>query len=383
MDIFRFTNPTNPLKMESGRLINGLKSKMWIERYDLAGEFKLVADASLGLRKLLPIGSFISHVDTPEIMVVENHEITEVKDQNSEIVITGRGFESIFEQRVIGADGSPVTYLKQFEFSHPVDPDYLHNQIVRIIREQTMPWFLYDDNNTLSYLGILTQIPDGGEMVARDIKQQELYAMVKELLMSGNLGIKVVRPGPSSPFLLPPGSPGTPPDSSYTAVMIHKGVDRSNSIIFSTDTGEIESADYLWSNKSLKNAILLVGKWLNTAIVPTEVEYARRWTILDVSDIDQGYTHDDIATNITLYNQIEADMQQRGRDALARQNDVALTKAEVSQNTRKAAYRKDFDLGDIITVNGDYNESSKMRVTEYVEIEDENGMSGHPTLTVL
>jgi hypothetical protein len=60
-----------------------------------------------------------------------------------------------------------------------------------------------------------------------------------------------------------------------------------------------------------------------------------------------------------------------------------LTKAEVSKDTNQGAYRTDFNVGDIITVHGDYNETSVMRISEYVEIEDENGRTGYPTLTML
>ncbi|MET0787162.1 MAG: hypothetical protein ABWY25_10690, partial [Paenisporosarcina sp.] len=101
MDIFRFANPTNKTKMEQGILINGLKSKMWIERYRDAGEFTLTAGADFNVKSQLPIGSFISHTNTSEIMVVENHEIKDNRDRESEIVITGRSFETILESRIV------------------------------------------------------------------------------------------------------------------------------------------------------------------------------------------------------------------------------------------------------------------------------------------
>ncbi len=42
MDIFKFINPVHPTKLDQGQLINGLKSKLWIERYrDVSNEFEL------------------------------------------------------------------------------------------------------------------------------------------------------------------------------------------------------------------------------------------------------------------------------------------------------------------------------------------------------
>lgn len=369
MDIFRFENPIAPMLMQRGMIINGLTSKMWIERYALAGEFTLKAPASLGLRSLLPIGSFVSHVDTTEIMIVENHEINDKVGQESEIVVTGRGLETEFEQRIVGSNKAFPTSGATNEYALAVG--YIHDQIVSLINNHILAADLVDSNNALPYVSVLTNVAAGGEDVARSLKRGDLYSAVQSLLTVGGLGIKVIRPGPWSP--LAGGSPNT-------AILIHKGVDRSGEIIFSADTGEISSADYLWSNKKLKNAAMVVGRWVETAVVPGDIQYGRRWMLIDASDIDQNYAAAPIGVDLT--NVVES-MQQRGADILATQNNVALTKAEVAHNTNKAAYRKDFDVGDLITVNGSYNESSTMQISEYVEIEDETGGSGYPTLTVL
>ncbi len=42
---------------------------------------------------------------------------------------------------------------------------------------------------------------------------------------------------------------------------------------------------------------------------------------------------------------------------------------------------KTYDVGDIITVDGEYNATTTMRISEYVEIEDETGDSGYPTFS--
>ena len=67
----------------------------------------------------------------------------------------------------------------------------------------------------------------------------------------------------------------------------------------------------------------------------------------------------------------------------AAQKNIALTKAEVARNAANARYRVDFNVGDLIRVHGNYNEAASMRVSEYVEIEDGNGKSGYPTLTMV
>lgn len=354
--------------MEQGFIINGLKSKMWIERYAQAGEFTFVAKVSTGLRDLLPVGSFVSHVDTTEIMIVENHEINDVKGQDSEITVTGRGFETLGEQRIVGSNKAFPTSGATNEYS--LAANYLGDQIVTLISQHILAANLVDVNDALPYVSIVNQVAAGGESIDRSLKKGTLYERMLELLGVQGLGVKVVRPGPWSPG-------GASPN---TYILIHAGVDRTDSIVISADTGEIESADYLWSNKHSKNAALISSRWVETSVVPAETGLARRWMLVDASDVDQTLSAAPVSPEL---DDIVAVLQQRGQEALARQYDVAMTKAEVSRNTGKVAYRKDFDVGDFITLSGSYNESSFAQISEYVEIEDENGGSGYPTLTVV
>jgi hypothetical protein len=217
----------------------------------------------------------------------------------------------------------------------------------------------------------MTDITGPGTSVARTIPKGDLHKRLLELLEVDQLGLKIIRPGSWSPLGLA---------SPNLVVLIHEGVDRTSEVIYSYDTGEIESAAYLWSNKKLKNAAFISGRWVQTFISTPDVGYDRRILYVEASDIDQAFTTAPAGGDLTA---VVAAMQQRGIDELSAFNEVALTKAEVSKDTNKVAYREDFNVGDLITIHGDYNEISAMRVSEYVEIEDETGSSGYPTLTLL
>jgi hypothetical protein len=369
VDFFRFLNPTDPMKMEQGILIPHLKSKMWIERYDQAGEFTFVADVKSGVRDLLPIGSFVSHVDTPEIMIVENHEISDKKDTDAEITISGRGFESDFESRIVGSNKVFPTSGAASEYI--LDAGYLADQIVTLISNHILAVNLVDDDDALPFVSIVNQVVAAGEQVVRSIKRGTLYERLQELLAVQLLGTKIIRPGVTSPL------GGASPN---TALVIHKGVDRTAQIVISEDTGEITSADYLWSSKKRKNAALITGRWVETRVVGPETNKDRLWMTVDASDIDQNFETEPVGADLAA---IVAAMEQRGREALSAQNDVALTKVDVSKNSNNAAYRTDFNVGDLITVLGSYNSSTTMRISEYVEIEDQTGAQSGPTLSLL
>lgn len=353
--------------MSAGEIINGLTSKMWVERYAQDGEFKFTAPASSGMRNLLPTGSFISHVDSTEIMIVENHEINDDQGKETELIISGRGYETFFEQRIVGSNKTFPTSGTIEEYV--LDPEYTWNQLVLLIGDHVIASGLIDDDDAIPYLEIMTDVEGVSVSESRVIKRGTLYSRMLELLQVDDLGVNVVRPGIWSPL---------GPNAEEVAFVIHAGVDRSSQIMFSYDTGEIESADYLWSNKLYKNAAYISGKWVETVLKFAEAEYDRRMMQVDASDIDNAYETAPVGAELDA---VVAQMQQRGLEALAAQNEIALTKAEVSKETNQSAYRKDFNVGDLITVQGDYNETSTMRISEYVEIEDENGRLGYPTLT--
>lgn len=367
MDIFKLSNPTSATLMEQGIFINDIKSIMWIERYRDAGEFKLVVPADSKVRTQLTIGSFITHVNTPEVMVVENHEISDDRSKEAELVITGRSFETILDNRIVGSNksfpvvGTPVDYA--------LTGDYIFNQAVSLVYNHIDASPLLNDNDAIPYTGVTTTVTSPGISIPRTVKRGSLYTRLLELIDIENYGIKIARPGPWSPFA------GT----NFIYIIIHKGADNTNSVVFSYDAGEIERADYLWSNKKLKNASFVVTKWTQVFAFHSEVGYQRRVMYVEATDIDDAYTT--APTGGALSSVLTA-ASQRGIEAYQAQNDISFTKAEASKEATKYIYRKDYNVGDLVTVRGDYNDVSKMRVSEFVEIEDETGETGYPTLTL-
>lgn len=370
MDVFRFINPTSPTKMEQGEIINGLKSKMWVERYRYAGEFRFTGAASSGIREQLPLGSFVSHTDTEEIMVVENHEIQDVKGEVPQIIVSGRGFETILESRVVGSN----KYFPSFPVTdHVLAADFSWNQAKLLVEQHIYLANLVDPFDQIPYVEIANEVSGTSVSAERSIQRGDLYTRVIEILEVDNLGIKVIRPGPLSPL-------GA--SSPNVCLMIHVGEDRTDKIVFSYDTGEIESSDYLWSRKHDRNSALVSGRFVEVRVDDlSATEYNRRTMFVDAADIDEMYT--DVPTDPTELNAIYVKMEQRGMEYLASQRSIALTKTEVSQDHVTVAYRTDFNVGDLITVSGAYEEvTSTRRISEFVEIEDETGRKAYPTLTM-
>lgn len=371
MDIFKFINPAHPTRLDQGFLINGLKSKMWIERYRDPGEFEFTADVETMVHRLLPVGTLISHTESSEVMIVENHEISEDKLSPTEVKITGRSFETFLENRVVGSNKKwPSNDLAELEYMLPAD--YTWNQILRMVRNHIYLNRVVDIADAVPNVMVHSTVTGtNGEFEERIIKRGTLYSRMIELMNLDNLGIKTIRPGLRSPLGM--GDPNQ-------VLLIYRGQDLSSQLTFTHQTGEIDNADYLWSNKGVKNCALITGRWLETVVKGPLSQYDRRWMHVDASDIDSIFNAPPTGADRTL---ALAAMRARGRLALAGQRQIAFIKAETGTNSMVFNYREHYDVGDIVTVDVPYSETAKMRISEYVEIEDETGQSGYPTLSVM
>jgi hypothetical protein len=368
MDFIAFkTHILGPTSLESAVPIDGFDSVMWIERYREPGEFKFTAPLASDLRSKLPLGTLVSHTNTMELMFVESHTINEESDTGPQLEISGRSFDAFLENRVVSLirdwtsnpDGVPNIELA-FDYSWEHAKTLINNMLA-------------DDEDLPDMLAI-TDMSGAGpwtDPVARVISRGYLSERVRELLGIDDLGLRMVR---KNPYYTTPGDPNN------TLFIIHNGKDRRDSVIFSPKKGDIESSEQLWTNKTLKNVALVSGRWLETRVVlGSPTGYDRRAMFVDASDIDQGY--ETAPTGIDK-DAILAAMVARGQMLLAAQRQFMLTRADTSAKI-KYQYRRDYGIGDIVTVQSNYGDVMYMRIIEFTEIQDENGQSSHPTLGVL
>lgn len=382
MDIFKFmTSPSTPTLLDGGGvLINGLLTKEWVERYRPAGSVTLTSRADLGVKDLLPEGSLIGLVGSETVMMVEDHHLSD--DGEAIVTTTGRSIDAvIMEQRIVtnndpvGATSGPGVVGLQYDS----DPQWLSwiqakSLIIRHITDESGSWPTINPYDVVPYIEVIDDVgmdPDDGTREARQLSRSYLYGEVIKLLEVDNIGIRVVRPGVWSPAA----------DPANLVFLIHDGVDRRNEVTINYESGELENAEYLWSIQPHKVVARVVGKWLEVLVGNTTAAGLNRRTLLvDGKDIDEAQT---VFPTGTARDWIVAAMQARGRAELAKAKRIALADINLSKSNRTHVFGRDYGLGDIITVRGNYQESKVMRVDEFVKMEDENGEVSYPTLVDL
>jgi hypothetical protein len=361
MDIFKYNTITSPTSLDQAEFLNNLKSVMWVERYKEPGEFSIEADLSSGIMGQLPLGTLISHTNTLEVMIVENHEIKEKKSEDPTIVVSGRTFFSFLENRIVGTDSvrasttiSPYILVAQ----------QIQWQIRDLIKDH-IGSLAATANDRLDDVDTIVEFYTAffsGDSVARTIKPGTVMNAVIDLLNVYDMGIKTIRKNPFG-------------DGTWimTYLLIYKGAPRQNTVMFSWKDGDLDSADHLISQKKKKNSAIIMGTYTNHVVDLGPTKYDRRFMIVDAKDIDGHLDKTDSFSGLT------ASFQRRGREALAKQTNVVINRADVS-STAKYLYRRDYYVGDLVSVDSNYGDIAVMRVVEYAEIQDENGESGHPTL---
>lgn len=371
MDIFTLDHVGSTYK--DGKIVNGLSKKQWVERYLEPGQFTLVGEPTDQLREQLAIGTLISHVDTKEVMIVEDHQIEEKSGSAPIFTITGRSLDSFAESRVVTdnslgfngpTDSGPPKTLYDgtawpYKFSNVTPPELA----VKLLEEQleyakaTRSAFVVPD------LSVSHNITTTYTRKDQDVPRGDLSSQLLEILGDIEAGLKTRRP-----------------DTTHYDVqlLVHKGVNRKATVRFSFAKGDVLNAKYLWSSRDFRNAAYISTRYqgLYVSLGGAEADntgLGRRVTFIDATDIEQADTWDRVAE---IYSLLKTRAKRELRKKKRERN---VLEAQVSPLTRYR-YRKHYDIGDVVHVDGNYNVSANMRVVEYVETDEGSGSLGVPTL---
>lgn len=361
MEVFKFVS-TSGSPFQGGAVVNGATSIRWTERFREASEFEIDAPLSSGLAQFLPLGTFLSHVDTKEVMIVEDHQINEEKDQDPVLKITGRALQCFFENRIVGSS---------LGYNDPAPPGLEYNlaantslgaQVKKLIEDHVILANLADGGEELPYLAIFDAVP-AAAVAARVVKRQTLLEAVQDLLETGDLGLKTERQ-----------------DSGIVNMTVHAGIDKSSGVTFEWVVGELDEAEYLFTSRKAKNVAYVKGRYVEEFVYTGPSKWNRKVLLVDGSDLDDYL---DTTPTGAAATTIRQKMAARGTEALEQHhNELNMAQVTISPETQ-FRFRRDYNIGDIVAVAGNYGAVTLRRVTEYTEVEDENGESGQPILSAI
>lgn len=348
MILFKLDSSYNP-----SDTIQNFDTLAWTERYQVPGDFQIVVNDEISVLEKLPLGSLISHTDTTEVMIVENHNIVRDKEKNLKIKITGRSFETFAENRT----NVPVGNITIASIESPQAASYFATALLKL---GLLNGFS-SAADTIPNLLVYSDIRALDSAMESSTKIGDIYSLVLEYLRLCDGGIKTVRPNGAQTTM---------------DLIVHDGKDLTLSIIFYAQYEDLEDAEYFWSIKTYKNYAAM--KLYDLARI-----YRTRALLADVTGLERRLLYVDAGDLVNSTPPASDDyVAARAQIALNEHKKIALLQAKIS-NTAKPKFKINYDVGDLVTVFGEFATSQAMRVTEHILTVDKDGMRGYPSLSAI
>lgn len=381
MDVLRLDKDT----YIPDELVEGFTTMIWTERYNREGEFKMVIPRIEYARALIPEGSLITLMDSKQVMWVETHTIQKNEEGIPQLEIVGRTYETFLENRELSNSmmGSDINFLLSPMSSATAAMYYAWTDIVANVNgtssPDNVPNLIVTDSTTAQDAAIQREAVTWGEK----------YKTVMDLVKTGGLGLRTIRPKSASAnaisfaqaTMAPILTPRT--DISEIRLDFYNGLDRTRQqsvntpVVMRYDMGDISNPEYLFSKKGLKNVAIVKTNNGNRTFYAFGADAStsgldRSVLPVDASDIE--YT-----AGTTDQASFEDAVQTRAMTELAKYNQKTLFSGEVSP-VANYHYDVDYSLGDKITLFAEYGFEQTMLVSEYVRTYDKDGDRGYPTL---
>jgi len=349
-----------------GNTLDNFESLIWTERYRDSGDFKLTVENEISLLTKFPLGALVSHTDTSEVMIVENHEIERDSDKKLKVIISGRNFETFAENRYTLGSNEPL----KLEPSPGVPGDekvYTTSamtpaDLVRMLFRYTLEPGYASANDAIPNLSTSVVMRVADLAMVHVVPRGQLYNQALEYLKIGNVGIRTTRPIGLATTI---------------DIAIHDGIDKRSSVIFTALNQDLEETKYFWSNQNYKN-YAQVSSELETRL------YRHKALGSDLTGLNRRVLYvgaNDILGEIPTPTNTDA-VAARGQTALDENQKITLVQARISK-TAEPKFKIHYDIGDLVKVYTEFSTSQDMRITEHILTVDKNGSIGSPSLSAL
>lgn len=345
--------------------LDTFKSLIWTERYNGCGNFEFYTPVNQSILQVIntiqkkmeaKLDCYAWLKESGTTMLIEDLEITTDTETGNNLIVSGRGLESLLERRIVWEqtvlNGNLQNGIQQLINDAVINPK---------IAERKIPKFLFSASTNEYIVSLLLRAQYTGG---------NLYDILLAICNTYQLGFDVnLDMDDNFVFSLKYGE-----DRSYDQ-------NKNPYVIFSPRYENIINSDYLESAKTLKNVTLVAGEdsgnTRRTRIVGSASGLARRELYTDARDIQSDV--DDGKLTDAQYNAL---LDQRGAERLAEHVYTKVFTGEM-EATKTFVYDRDFFKGDVVQIVNEYGMESKVRVTEVVRVQDANGFNMYPTFQVV
>lgn len=348
---------------QPARIVERYDSLIWAERYFAPGDFELKTTDVGRMLRLLPLESCVTLRESTVPMLVEQHKIEEDEDGTPVVTIKGRSFDCVLERRVAVKRATSTGERLPWTENRVKESDAAY-QVMRQILGDGVRGALPAVAPMLSPLDALPMVDlpiptdySALTTTAYDVPPDLLSVAVRNLLGLNYHGLKAVRPAQGS---------------NLVKLEIYNGADLTNILVFDARFDYFKNATYLLSYLGSTNVAEVFSSTVSQTVpktaAPEPSGLARRVLYLDVSQ--------EAGTNS------EEARRTRGLIELYKFNATALFDGQIGDQVA-AGYNRDYFLGDIVRLDGEYGLSENVRVSEFIRSESNTGSKAYPTFEMV
>lgn len=316
--------------------ISQFESFIWTERYWEYGDFELVVPLNVRNVSLIGLDDYLKIPTSDTLMIVENIEyVSPVKDEGGKFNITGRSLDSILDRRILFQD-----------YKRSIKAEAFITQMVKACFKDSS-----NSDRSIDYLYIEENNDPDVEtdpVKVDESKGSNLGDIILKSSKDNELGFRI----------------NFKNDGSFH-FEVFAGKDKKY-IVFSENNLLLEEAKVYQSNTDLKTFALVSGADSDISVniegSPTGINrretYSGSYTI---NKTDPGYRNE---------------LELKGKNDL---EDHIVVKTIEGQllNIGKYRLRRDFDLGDLITIQNPYYKATA-RITEVIQSWNQEGYLIYP-----
>lgn len=326
-------------------------SVIWHSCYNTCGDFEILTSYTKEYEEILKDGNYVlrEHENITSLGIIENTLDDEATDGQHNITAKGRFSELLLGRRIVWkqtqVNGTIENSINSLLYDNVINPELAERKIDRIYCK---PIKNFEEKLEAQYTG------------------DNILEIITSVCTDNEIGFRL-----------------SLDDDYKLAFELYKGVDRSTDqdvlpyVIFSSDFDNLLSDAYEINITDEKNVALVAGEGegldRKNVTIGTASNIERKELFVDARDIsskDNGVTPE-------TYNDV---LKQRGNEQLAEVKRKEIVEATVDLKNYK--FRKDFDLGDIVTIYlGKKNKYINARIVEILESEDKNGYTIIPTFS--
>lgn len=345
-------------KFETVDTLDTYESLIWTDRYSSYGDFEIYTSVNRSIIAKAKENYYIESSTSEHMMIIEDFKLNSDVEFGNHYTITGRSLESILQRRIIWSQTNLDGYLEG-----QVERLLNENVINPSIASRKIPNFVFERSGDPGIAAMKIQAQFTGD---------NLYDAIKKICDSVDIGFKI-----------------TLNNQNKFVFKLYKGVDRSYAqmtnpyVVFSPNFENIINSNYTKSSRNLATVGLVAGEGegskRKTAVVGNNASsgLGRREAFIDARDISSqidGGTLTDAQYNSLLVT--------RGKEKMLDNIVVEAFDGEV-ETTQLYKYGENFFMGDIVQLENEYGMESKVRITEYIYNDSQEGQSAYPTFIIL